>query len=335
MKNAEVLVSVSLVVRNGEKFIRRCLDAVKGQTYGNVEVLVFDNDSSDKTLEIVREEYPDFKIHQSKTNYAVGGGQNRALKLVSGKYILALCVDVILDKFFIENAVSLMEKHPDWGALQAKIYSWDIKTGRKTRMIDTTGFEIFKSRRIINRGHGQMDKGQFQTIQEVFSFEGACPFFRRRALLESAIKGEVYDEDFFWYTDDIDLGWRMRLFGWKSVYAPSVIAYHDRQTTKRLSSGKLDFIQMRRRIPRLKRKLDMRNQYLMLVKNDILWLFLRHLPFFLWRQIQLLVYILLFEPFVFVSLPSFFRLLPRMIKKRRIIMKRKKVSIEEISRFFL
>ncbi|MEK7123998.1 MAG: glycosyltransferase family 2 protein [Patescibacteria group bacterium] len=345
------LVSVNLVVRNGEKYVRGCLSAVLNQTYGNLELTVFDNNSTDGTKEIVRKEFPRFRLIENNVNYNFGTGQNRCAGLTKGEYILGLCVDVFLDKDFIKNAVAVMEADKKIGALQAKIYKMacDLEATppsrknecRKTNIIDTAGFEIYRSRRIVNRGHGEEDKGQFNKSEEIFSYEGACPFFRRAALEDAAVPSsaadghkEFHDEDFWWYADDIDLGWRLRLFGWKSFFAPDVIAYHDRSTTKRLSKGYRDFVKMRRELPALKKRLDWQNTQLTLLKNDICANVLKDFFPFFRRQFSLFVYFLIFEQSTLPAIPKILLMLPRMLKKRRYIIKYKRASAEEMERWF-
>ena len=281
------LVSINLVVRNGEKYIRDCLKSVKNQSYQNIEITIFDNNSTDGTKEIAGKEFPEFRLVENNANYGFGPGQNRCLKLTKGEYILGLCVDIVLDKDFVKNAVARMESDRKIGALQAKIYK--SENGAPTNIIDSCGFEIFKSRRVVNRGHGEKDSAKFNKPEEVFSYEGAVPFWRRQALLESAIFGEIHDEDFFWYADDIDLGWRMRLFGWKQVYNPQVIAWHDRSTTKGVSHNWLGYfrrVKERRKIPIKKRRLDWSNVRFTIIKNDYIINMLKDLPRIAAREIS-------------------------------------------------
>lgn len=328
------LVSINLVVYNEEKRVKKCLEAVFGQTYKNIEVLVFDNCSTDKTLEIVKNNFPQAKIHKADKNYGFGPGQNRAAQITSGKYIVGLCADVWLKEDFVEKAVEVMGENSKIGALQAKIYR--LIDGQRSDIIDTCGFEIYKSRRIVNRGHGEKDIGKFDKAEEIFSYEGACPFWRREALDDTAIFGEYHDEDYFWYGDDIDLGWRLHLLGWINFFAPQVVAWHERQTTKRLSKSKWDFVRQRKTLPKRKKMYDWVNTHLTFVKNDLGLLMWPDIAKFLSREIQLFIYILFFEPYtIIVGLPRFIKYLPRAIKKRGGIMNRKKVSVEEIKKWYL
>lgn len=328
------LVSINLVVRNGEKYIRRCLEAIKNQSYTDLEVIIFDNNSEDQTKQIVKKEFPQFRLVENPKNYYVGGGFNRCIALSKGTYIIALCVDVILEKNFVKNAVQRMELDQSIGALQSKTLIYDFKNQKLTDTIDTTGFEIFRSRRIINRGHGAKDIKQFEKPETIFSYEGASGFFRKSALEEAKINGQIFDEDFVWYADDVDLGWRMGLMGWKNFYDPSVIAWHDRSTTQRLSSGYGDFIRSRKILPAEKKRWDYANQRMAMIKNDIAAQFISDLLFFIFREAKLLAYFLLFERSTLLGIEDIAKLLPKMLAKRKIIMSKKKISDKEIKNWF-
>ncbi len=360
------LVTINLVVRDGEKYVHQCLDSVKSQTYQNIEVNIHDNASTDKTKEIIKswllearsQKLPRFSLIESSENLGMWPGQEELLKHSRGKYIVVLSVDVILDKNFVRNAVDRMEGDPMIGALQPKVYQYNASqlltpksfaTGQathyplqtinyslQTRTIDTCGFQIFRSRRLINVGHGEVDHGQFDRERQVFAVEGAVPVFQRQALESCRLEtqgGSIVDKDFFWYGDDLDLAWRMRLFGWKQVYAPAVIAYHDRSTTKDVSRHWLDYfgrIKKRRQIPIKKRRLDWANYRLALIKNDHTANLLKDLPRIALGELMVLGYTLLFEPAVFLEFPRFFRLAPKMLRRRQEIMAKAKVSAAEI-----
>ncbi len=329
-------VSVNLIVRDGEKYIRKCLKAVFNQDFKNYEVLVFDNKSGDRTREIVEKEFPGAKLIKFEKNYGLGGGFNKSLQYSNSQYVVLLCVDVILASNFLSEAVKALEVNSKIGVFQPKVLVWDIASDKFTDVIDTTGFEIFKSRRIINRGHGERHTDQYQE-GEVFSYEGACPVFRREALEEAKMPfndNEYLDEDFEWYADDIDLGWRMRILGWQFYFQPNAIAYHDRKTTKRLKKNLIDFIKLRKTVSAQKRMLDFRNQRLTMIKNEFALHLLKDFPFFFFREIKLLIYFLIFERNSLAGISGLFKLLPKMLKKRKWIMKRKKISKREIERWF-
>ena len=295
-------------------------------------------------------------------------GQEELLKYSSGKYVLAMAVDVVLENDFIKNSVEVMEKDEKIGALQAKIYRYNVrdleiencpdcsaiedprfaKANREKLeiggTIDTCGFQIFKSRRVINVGHGETDRGQFNEQKEIFGVEGASPFFRREALESCRIqitnyqlpitKSEIFDHDFFWYGDDLDFAWRMNMLGWGQVFSPLVIAWHDRQTTKTLRKSQADFIKIRQQIPLRKRQLDWLNTRFTIIKNDYIINILKDLPYILKREIMLSAYLLIFEPSVFLEVFKFIKLLPKILRRRKEIMRRATVSPQEIHKWF-
>ena len=354
------LVTINLVVLNGEKYIRHCLDGILVQSYPKelIEFNILDNNSVDKTKEIIHDlgfrisdlGFARFNFIESKLNLGMWPGQEELLKYSNGKYVLSLAVDVILDKDFIKNAVDVMEKDPKIGALEAKIYKYDLVNSRvnKTKIIDTCGFKIFKSRRLINIGHGEEDKGQYDNFGEIFGVEGAAPFFRQKALENCKIPvnmgtmqndmvpmlTEIVDHDYFWYGDDFDLAWRMNLFGWKQVFAPNVLAWHDRQTTKKLRQNLKDFLEIRRAIPLKKRQLEWKNIRFTILKNDYIINLLKDFPYVLKREISMFAYLFLFEPKVLMEIPSFIVMIPRMLSKRKEIMKKAVRTPNEIRKYF-
>lgn len=176
---------------------------------------------------------------------------------------------------------------------------------------------------------------RFNKAEEIFSYEGACPFWRRSALEDTAVNDQFHEEDFSWYADDLDLGWRMHLMGWKNYFAPQVIAWHERHTTKRLSTGRLDFIKQRRTLPKDKKMLDWANTRLTIIKNDVGLLTWPDIYLFAKREVMFFLYALIFEPYtIFIGVPRIIKYLPVALKKRRDIMKRKKVTAEEIKKWY-
>jgi GT2 family glycosyltransferase len=330
------LVSVNLVVHNSAKYVRHCLRSIKNQTYQNIEINVWDNASTDKTVEIIELEIKNCFFHKSGKNLGLWPAQEKLLENSRGEYIIGISADVILDPDFVKEAVTVLERDKNIGAIQSKTLRYIFENNEPvlSKQIDTLGFQIFKSRRLINIAHGEEDRGQYQKETEIFGAEGAVPVFRRSALEDCRINGEIFDKEYFWYGDDFDIAWRLTLFGWKQVYVPTAIAYHERGTTHKLSGGWLDFIKTRRRLPIKKRRLDYRNTTLTIIKNDYLINFLKDLPHILWRQLKLWAYFLVFEPSMLGEIFHIAKRLPSMLKKRRVILDRAKISAAQIRSYF-
>lgn len=351
----EPLITINLVVLNGGKYIRQCLDSVLAQTYPHefIEVNILDNGSSDGTKEIIKDfgfrisdlGFAKFFLLESKKNLGMWPGHEELLNDSGGEYVVILSVDVVLDKDFILNAVKAIRKDGGIGAVQAKIYSYDVSKNIQnskfqvpsSKTIDTCGFQIFKSRRVINIGQGEEDKDQFSQEKEIFGVEGAVPVIRKSALESIRIMGEIADHDLFWYAEDLDVAWRLRVFGWKQIFAPDVIAWHDRQTAKSIKKHWWDYlkrISIRQAIPIEKRKLGWRNTHFTIIKNDYRINILKDLPHILLREVMIMGYTILFEPKVLGEIPTFFKLLPRILKKREQIMKRRVATSKEMEAWF-
>ncbi|MDO8495826.1 MAG: glycosyltransferase family 2 protein [bacterium] len=342
------LVTINLVVFNGEKYLRHCLNAVKKQTYPNIEVNILNNASTDQTAEIIHEFASlntKYKILNTKSNLGTWPGQEKALEYSQGEYILALSVDVLLHPEFVTEAVKVMQNDEKIGAVQSKTYQYTLNPILNTEydilhtnLIDTAGFRLLRNRRLINVGHGEEDQGQYEKEEEIFGVEGAAPFFRRSALEDCRVQGKIIDKDMFWYGDDLDLAWRMHLYGWKQVYSPQVIAYHDRSTTKGMSKGWIDYlsrIKIRRQIPIKKRRWDWRNKRIARLKNDYWHNVFHDLPFILHREFMEFVYIVLVEPAVLLEMLKFITLIPKTLRKRKAVFERVRVSPEAMRKWFM
>jgi GT2 family glycosyltransferase len=347
------LVTINLVVLNGEKYIRHCLNSIKNQSYphGQIEINVLDNGSTDSTKTIISElagqfsDFSKFKLIESHKNMGMWPGQEELLKHSSGKYILSVSVDVMIDENFADQAVKICESDSSIDAVQAKIYQYNHSelandSFKKNNIIDTCGFAMTRERKVLNIGHGKPDGPDFSKQHVVFGVEGAVPFFRLTALENCRVNGWIWDPDYFWYGDDLDLAWRMTLFGYKQIYSPKVIAWHDRSTTK--GNVVTDFLsdyvsrrKTRRQIPIRKRRLDWSNTRFTIIKNDYLKNFLRDLPAIIMREINVQGYAGLFEQGMFLEWGRFLRLLPLMIKRRRIIMNRARIGANDMRSLML
>lgn len=310
------LVSINVLTYNGEKWIEKCVKSVLEQTYSNIEILVIDNASTDNTLEKIK----DIKIIKNKKNLGFSVGHNIGIKESKGEYVLCLNQDIILDKDFIKNAIDLLEKDDKIGSIQGKIYQ--LNNNEKTDILDTIGFAAYESGRIIDIGHGEKDF--FVSSHEIFGVNGVAPIYRRKALNQVELKGEYFDEDFFCYIEDVDLSWRLRQNEWKCVFTPNAIAWHDRTSSKSMSGGWLEFRKIRKSQSLWLRKISWRNTWFLFIKN---------LPFksffkiqFFKRQIKFCLYLLFFEPKVLLAKFEIIKLFPKMLKKRKMIMKNKKIN---------
>jgi GT2 family glycosyltransferase len=213
-----VTVSVIILNWNGRRFMRDCLSSLKQQSYREFEVIVVDNGSTDGSADLIRSEYSDFaKLVRNRRNLGFGRGNNIGAEHSNGRYLLLLNNDCVVDKLWIAELVKEAESERRIGMCASKILSFYDR-----RVIDNTGHLIYRDG--LNRGRGRLevDAGQYDLKRDIF-FPSACAALYRREAFDE-IGG--FDEDFFAYGDDTELGIRVRLTGWKCRFVPTAIAYH-------------------------------------------------------------------------------------------------------------
>lgn len=330
-------VSVNILTYNAQDLIGQCLKSVLGQTYSNIEILVVDNGSEDKTLEKASAFVPqggtsadkgNFRVIENKENLGFSIGHNIGIRESKGEYVLCLNQDVVLDKDFIKYAVEAMEKDEKSGAVQGKLY-------KKDKILDTTGLLVYKNRRFVNRGQGEEDKGQYNKTEEIFGVDGAAPLYKRKALEDTKINNEYFDEDFFMYKEDVDLAWRMRLYGWKAVYESGAIGYHLRGAGDGAVRTARAIIKQRRKISRMAKFYSFKNQRLMQIKNELPALFFRDFYCIIIKEIAAWIYVLFFERYGWKAIKELFKQAPIAWRKRKIIMNRKRARTREISKWLV
>ena len=214
------LVSVIILNWNGKNYIRSCLDKVLLQNYSNMEIIVVDNASDDGSAELIRRSYPSVDLVENKQNLGFGGGNNIGIRRAKGDYVLILNNDAELDEGCIRAMREALDRHPECGGCASKIYFKN-----NPQIVDAAGIAVFSDG--LSTGRGRFEHGSlYEKEEEVFGASGCCALFRREMLEDIKVAGEYYDEDFFAYADDTDLGWRARLSGWGCIYAPEAKTYH-------------------------------------------------------------------------------------------------------------
>ena len=344
MRQKLPLVSINLLTYNAEKYIKSCLGSVFSQTYPNLEILIVDNFSTDETVEYLKglSKKQNLKIIFNKKNVGFAAGHNQGFRASKGDFILCLNQDVVLDSNFIQEALKVFKADGKIASVQGKLLRWNLGLPISNQfsgysvshIIDTIGFIIFKNRRIINREQGQIDQEQLEEIEEIFGADGAAPVYRRKALEDIKIKKDYFDEDFFCYKEDVDIAWRLRLYGWKAVYQPGSVAWHARTAGDSAAKDYFSIMRERLKINKFGKFHAFKNQRLMQLKNEQLSLFVKHSPWFLPKEIISWAYVLIFERYTWKAIKELFKLAPRAWRKRKIIMANKRVGVREMEKWF-
>jgi GT2 family glycosyltransferase len=195
---------------------------LRAQTYRNFEVIVADNASRDDSLELLARDYPEVKVVALPENRGFTGGNNAGIRAAQGTFIVLLNNDTEVDPHWLAEILAAFERHPAAGLVASQMKLFDRRdtfhtAGDYYRLDGIPG----------NRGVWEIDRGQYDREEYVFSACGGSAAYRKVMLDQIGL----LDEDFFFSCEDIDLAWRAQLAGWKCVYAPKAIVYHKLSAT--------------------------------------------------------------------------------------------------------
>lgn len=217
-----VQVTVIIVNFNRENLLRKCLASLYSQNPLGVEIIVVDNASSDSSTSMVATEFPQVRLICNSENLGFCAGNNVGIAAAHGEYIALLNNDAVAAPGWLDALVAEMQTGARVGMVASKILVADRPT-----TIDKVGHGIYWDGQNRGRGSGETDRGQYDHDRDILWPDG-CAALYRKAMLDE-IGG--FDEDFFAYADDAELGLRGRLAGWLARYAPEAIVYHERGAT--------------------------------------------------------------------------------------------------------
>lgn len=203
---------------NGMAFIGDCLRSLEHQDFKDFEVVIVDNGSTDGSVKLVRNEFPWLgKMIENPTNMGFAKACNQGIEASEGTYVALLNNDTEAHSGWLAELVKAADEHPDIGMFASKTLFFDNRN-----VIDTAGHLIYPDG--LNRGRGRLevDRGQYDDKLDVFSPSGCAALYRKRLFDEVGL----FDEHHFAYGDDIDIGFRARLAGWKCVFVPRSVVYH-------------------------------------------------------------------------------------------------------------
>ncbi|MCL7476039.1 MAG: glycosyltransferase [ANME-2 cluster archaeon] len=254
---------------NGKQYLETCLSSLVKQDYPSLEIIFVDNGSSDGSIEFVEQNYPHVIIVSHSTNLGFAQGINSGIKVSRGKYLATINNDAEADPEWISRLVNVLESDSQIGCCASKMLRYYDRN-----VIDSAGVEIYQNGNAYDRGANEKDTGQYDSQVEVFGACAGAALYRRQMLDEIG----CFDKDYFVYFEDVDLSFRMHLFGWKCVYVPDAIVYHMHSaTSKQASPFKLFYLE--------------RNKLWNMWKYYPLHLFIKQIPY---TNIFYVKYVLLF-----------------------------------------
>jgi GT2 family glycosyltransferase len=319
------MVSVTIVTWNSAQHLDVCLASIEQQDYRDLEVIIVDNASTDGTRDLLRKVESRWRVIYNERNVGFAAGQNQAIRLASGDWILCLNPDVVLSPDFVTQLVTAAENYSYAGAICGKLLRWDpIKEPHQTNIIDSTGIYFTRNMRHLDRGAEEIDRGQHDVAQCVFGASGAAAFFRRDFIADVSVEDEFFDEDFFAFREDGDLAWRAQVMGWKCLYTPAAVAWHVRRVTP----------ERRKDLPLVINWHSAKNRFLMRGKNASGWLCWRLFFPVAWRDLMTFGYAMVWDRRLWSAVIYWWKVRDSIRHKRAIIQARRKISDHDLLWWF-
>ena len=259
MKKALTHVTIVIPHYNGEALLRRCLHTLRDTAYTEYDVVVVDNGSEDNSRTMIREEFPEVLLVESRVNLGFAGGCNLGIQATMSPFVVLLNNDTEVEPGWLDPLVETMESNPARAAVQSKLLSLQDRkkfdyAGASGGEMDVFGYPFTWGRIFDFIEH---DTGQYDEPRSVFWASGAAVMLRRSALE----KVGCLDESFFAHFEEIDLAWRLHWAGYTVMVEPRSVVFH--RTASTLSTGRLR-----------KMVLNHRNSLLVLLKNlPLAWMF--------------------------------------------------------------
>jgi N-acetylglucosaminyl-diphospho-decaprenol L-rhamnosyltransferase len=217
-------LSVIVVTLNGREWVGRCLESVAGAD----EVVVVDHGSTDGTVELVRERFPQARLIEQE-NRGMGGGNNAGMRVATGRYFLLLNSDAWVVGDGLRRLVEFADSRPDAAVVGPRLVNPDGSLQRSVRAFPTLwrlATEYFFLRKLAPRTNAlnAFYGGPFDhaSVREADWLYGACLLVRR----EAADAVGLFDEDFFMFSEEVDWCYRFQAAGWKVLFYPGAEVVH-------------------------------------------------------------------------------------------------------------
>lgn len=304
--NSTPKVTVVIPVWNGAAWLAACLDALAAQSFLNFAVIVVDNGSTDNSRALVARHAPQATLIAWERNRGFAAAVNAGIHASHTEYVALLNVDTLPRPDWLANLVQAMDKSaPDVGALASKMLSM-----ADPAVIDDCGDSLSWQGAAAKRGHGQ-GAAEFEEAGEIFSPCAGAALYRKSFLDELG----GFDERFFAYLEDVDLGLRGRLRGYRYLFVPSAEVLHQGH-----GSG----------LPQARYvRLMTRNRIILLLKNLPVRLLIRHAASLLYGQFYF--FIAYRRPLA--ALAGYFavlRVLPHIVRERCAIQPNRKLTLAQV-----
>lgn len=215
---------VSLIIPNwnGIQYLEPCLDSVFAQSFKDFQVVLVDNGSTDGSLALVEQKFPQVCVIANRQNLGFALANNQAIQASYSEFVATLNNDTEVETDWLSSMVQALMIHPEAGVCASKMI---LKSPHK--VIDSAGIDVDRAGMIWNRLGGIPDLSEMMAPLPVFGACAGAALYRRSMLDEIGL----FDEEFFAYLEDVDLSWRAQWAGWKALYVPQARVLHVHSAT--------------------------------------------------------------------------------------------------------
>ena len=211
-------VTVIVVTWNQRAFLKECLASLRAQTFQDFELIVVDNGSSDGTAAFLNTlADQQVRVISNAANLGFCTANNQGIAAARSEFVALLNDDAVAQPEWLGAMLEAINADPKLGMVASKIVTY-----RNPQIIDKVGHLIYLDGQNRGRGTGLIDEGQFDGMSETAWPDGCAALYC--ATMLDQIGG--FDEDFFAYADDAELGLRARIAGWTAVFAPKAVVRH-------------------------------------------------------------------------------------------------------------
>lgn len=226
--------SIVIPTWNGAVLLNDALASLRRQTHRDFDVIVVDNGSTDGTAALLAAQHPGVRLIELGRNRGFAAAVNEGIRAARGEFVVLMNNDVEASPGWISALIDAMDKHPGVGACASRMLSYADPS-----RIDSAGDQLGLFANSI--GHDEPDGPAFDHPGFVLSACAGAAAYRRTILEETG----GFDERFFAYLEDVDLGVRLQLAGWDCLYVPdAIVHHHGSATARRMPETKL-FLLMR------------------------------------------------------------------------------------------
>ncbi len=209
-------IAVIIPNYNGQKYLTDCLKSLRKQTYRGFKVIMVDNGSTDGSISLVQRDFPEVEVIALPDNTGFANAVNVGIKATQAEYVFLLNNDTICEEGVIAALVGALDKKPAVFSVQAKMLQ--IK---EPHLIDDAG-DYYCALGWAFAPSKDKDNSKYSKRINVTSACAGAAMYRRQVFEEIG----YFDEEHFCYLEDVDVGYRARLYGYSNVMEPGAIVYH-------------------------------------------------------------------------------------------------------------